>query len=199
MEYNMQALRVYRPLAFLILVITFVLSQGSTEGAWAWTARVKSVHDGDTITVYARSGSKKTTQIRLYGVDAPELKQAYGRQAQQRLYELVSRQSVDIETEDTDHYGRTVALVRLKDGTLVNAQLVAEGCAWVYEQYCHQELCRELSALQQRARAEGLGLWAQDHPQNPAQWRRENKDAAKYKAPLHVVQSFVRKLGRMLP
>lgn len=100
--------------------------------AWAFQARTKTVHDGDSLKV--QRADKQLVTIRLYGIDAPEFKQAFGQDAKKRLMALVARKNVDIEPVDTDHYGRTVALVRLKDGTLVNEVMVADGLAWVYTQ-----------------------------------------------------------------
>jgi len=161
--------------------------------ASAYTAHVKAIRDGDSLT--ANGPEDALVNVRLYGIDAPEYKQPYGLQAKKRLAKLIGHQDIRIDPIDTDRYGRTVALVRLPDGTLVNEVLVAEGCAWVYDQYCRQdELCRRLRELQDTARMERRGLWADDNPTPPADWRKEHKVEEWYKAPARIMKTIVRKV-----
>ena len=161
--------------------------------ALAFSARASRVHDGDTVTVTSEDGA--ATRVRLYGIDAPEYKQSYGREAKTALARLVRRKTLDVERVDTDRYGRTVALLRLPDGTLVNETLVAEGAAWYYGEFCKREdPCQRMSALEQQARAERLGLWAQADPQRPSDWRREHKKGEWYAAPARAVRKVVRKV-----
>ena len=173
-------------------VLSLVLVLCLAGPAWAWNARVKGVQDGDSINVHG--DGKTVVNIRLYGIDAPEMKQPFGYQAKKRLSKLVSRQTVDIEPLDTDRYGRTVALVRLKDGTLVNEVMVADGLAWVYDQYCLQDLCQRLSDLQADARQQRRGLWAESDPQRPSDWRREHKAEEWYKAPVRALKTIAHKI-----
>lgn len=42
--------------------------------SWGYVASVKGVHDGDSLSV--RRSDKSVVTLRLYGIDAPELKQA---------------------------------------------------------------------------------------------------------------------------
>lgn len=164
--------------------------------AWPYDARVKSVVDGDSINVHGPD--LQIVHVRLYGIDAPESRQAFGYQAKKRLSKLVSRRTVSVEPLDTDRYGRTVALVRLDDGTLVNEVLVAEGLAWVYEQYCQLELCQRLGRLQAAARQQRLGLWSDRDPERPSDWRKEHKVDEWYMAPVRVVKTLVRGVKAVL-
>lgn len=169
-----------------------LLALSLASPAWAFQGRTQNVHDGDSISV---SGpDQQTVHVRLYGVDAPEFKQAFGYQAKRRLRQLASRQTLDIEPVDTDRYGRTVALVRSKDGTLINEVMVAEGLAWVYDQYCHQDLCQHLRDLQEQARQERRGLWADSDPTRPADWRKEHKAEEWYAAPVRALKTVARKI-----
>jgi len=58
-----------------MVCLTFLISCAQTQ-ATELTGRVVSVHDGDTITVL--DADKKQHKIRLAGIDAPEIKQAFG-------------------------------------------------------------------------------------------------------------------------
>lgn len=149
----------------LALILTLVLSAWTVQ-AWAFTAMVEHVHDGDTVTVDA-------TRIRLYGIDAPELAQAGGKASRDYLTSLVEGERVEVIPKDTDSYGRTVAVLRLPDGSDVNALMVAAGHAWVYTQYCRN--CYALSLSQTVAKFKGLGLWSQKRPVPPWVWRKKHR------------------------
>lgn len=149
----------------LALILTLVLSAWTAQ-AWAYTAQVEHVHDGDTVTVDA-------TRIRLYGIDAPELAQAGGKASRDYLSSLVRGERVEVIPKDVDAYGRTVAVLRLQDGRDVNALMVAGGQAWVYKQYCHN--CYALELSEAVARFKGLGLWSGKRPVPPWVWRKHNR------------------------
>lgn len=140
--------------------------------ALAWQARVRSVPDGDSLTV-ERAG--RTYRIRLYGIDSPEYRQPGWREARDFTRRLASGRTVDILPMDRDHYGRVVALVE-RGGVLVNRELVRHGHAWLYPRYCRtQGLCAELGVLQEAARKQRLGLWQGRPPLPPWKWRRLSK------------------------
>jgi micrococcal nuclease len=161
--------------------------------ALAWESRTKSVRDGDSINVTNDDGV--VVNIRLYGIDAPESKQAFGYQAKKRLTQLVSRKTIRIENMDTDRYGRTVALVRLSDGTLVNEEMLRSGLAWVYEQYClREDLCESLRQAQAEARSAGRGLWAEANPTPPWEWRKSHKTEEWYAGPVRAMKTIARRI-----
>ena len=80
------------------------------------------VTDGDTIKI-------NHTQIRLFGIDAPELNHPYGKKAKWALHALCKGQTVRAEITETDHYGRTVAKCTLPDGRDLSAEMVKQGLA----------------------------------------------------------------------
>ena len=86
------------------------------------------VVDGDT---FHYNGIK----IRLYCIDAPELKEGGGKEAKQKLKQLLSAGKINIEILSTDRYGRKVCkvIVNNKD---VSFELVKLGYARVYKKYC---------------------------------------------------------------
>ncbi|WP_236638405.1 thermonuclease family protein [Mangrovicoccus ximenensis] len=78
--------------------------------------------DGDTIAI-------GKTHVRLFGIDAPELDQPYGRNAKFAMIALCKGHVVTAELADHSSYGRVVATCRLPDGTDLSAALVAQGLA----------------------------------------------------------------------
>lgn len=80
------------------------------------------VIDGDTITI-------QKTQIRLFGIDAPELDHPCGRNARSALISLCKGQVVHAEILAKDDHGRTVARCCLQDGRDLSAEMVQLGLA----------------------------------------------------------------------
>ena len=80
------------------------------------------VVDGDTIKI-------KRCQIRLFGIDAPELNHPYGRKAKSALITLCMGQEIKAVVTEKDAYGRTVARCYLPDGRDLSAEMVKLGLA----------------------------------------------------------------------
>jgi micrococcal nuclease len=80
------------------------------------------VVDGDTITI-------NKTQIRLFGIDAPELNHPYGKKAKWGLVSLCKGHDVRAEITERDAHGRTVARCYLPDGRDLSAEMVKAGLA----------------------------------------------------------------------
>lgn len=149
-----------------ILSILLLLSLSLiATGAFAGELRVERVLDGDT--VYLSDGSK----IRLYGIDAPERRQAYGSKSRDVLATMAGG-SVRIEKMDVDRYGRIVAVVWI-NGVNVNRVMVEAGAAWVYDRYCRADFCDGWEALESRARDGRRGLWADPDAVEPWKWTRK--------------------------
>lgn len=140
-------------------------------------SQVVSVSDGDTISV--RQGNEQFS-VRLACVDSPERAQKpWSEYSANRLKQLLpSGQTVQIRVVDIDRYGRTVAEV-YRGNQSVNLQMVQEGQAVVYPQYLNgcaatkdQYLQAEAVAKQQR-----LGLWNQNNPIMPWNFRRGKRSS----------------------
>lgn len=132
------------------------LTCGYATGANTIQGVVQSVHDGDTITV-------NSINIRLDSIDAPELKQTYGAQAQASLSNLVLSRHVVVAYTKTDKYGRVVGSVFTDDCNLVNLTQVATGSAWYYQAYqCEisTAMRNAYATAQQSAQDRDIGLWA---------------------------------------
>jgi len=78
--------------------------------------------DGDSLVI-------RKTQIRLFGVDAPEINHPYGKKAKWALVSLCKGQKVRAEILEQDAHGRTVAKCNLEDGRDLSAEMVKLGLA----------------------------------------------------------------------
>ena len=150
----------------LVFFATILLA----TSAQAELATVTRVIDGDTIEVTL---SGKTESIRLYGIDAPEKKQAFGLAAKDFVEVMVGGKMVDILlVGKKDRYERPVAIVMYGTQNL-QEQLILAGYAWVYPQYCRKSFCAAWSTLQGISAGNRVGLWAQPAPVRPWEWRRQ--------------------------
>ena len=115
---------------------------------------VVRVRDGDSIVVM-RDGVG--IEVRLVGIDCPELAQAFGRKAKSSTADLAFGKTVRLVAKGKDRYGRELAEVILPDGRSLNRELVAAGLAWWYRKYSTD---RTLEALELAARRAHRGLWS---------------------------------------
>jgi micrococcal nuclease len=136
--------------------------------------QVIGIHDGDTMTLLV---DRKPLKIRLANIDAPELRQAYGRRSKEALSATCWGKDAVYEPQTVDRYGRTVAVVYC-DGAEANRQQVAQGMAWVYRKYNKD---RSLWVPEQAARDRKAGLWADEEPVPPWEWRRSRRNHATLK------------------
>ncbi len=151
-------------IVFWIGVLLCVVFAGD---AGAWRGRVVAVSDGDTLKVV---GDRGLVKIRLYGVDCPEKRQEYGKQAARFTRELTEGKTVEVRPVARDRYGRTVAWVEVQ-GKSLNEALVESGYAWVYRRYCRSQICDRLLGLEAHARTRGRGLWRDPDPVPPWDFR----------------------------
>jgi endonuclease YncB( thermonuclease family) len=129
---------------------------------------VVRVRDGDSIVV-KRGGIG--IEVRLDGIDCPELAQAFGKKAKNITSGLAFGKTVRLVGKGKDRYDRELAEVFLPDGRSLNRELVAAGFAWWYRKYSKD---RTLEALEQEARKARRGLWADRSPVPPWEFRANN-------------------------
>lgn len=130
-------------------------------------ATVIKIKDGDSIILRYAGGPER--EARLFGIDAPEYNQAFGKQSKIILSNHVLKQSVLIENRGTDRYQRDIIIItRERDKKLINLVLIEQGAAWVYDRYQND---KSWHAAQHKAKAQQLGLWSLPQPIAPWKWR----------------------------
>ena len=149
--------------------------------------KVVKVADGDTVTIIDDSGKKH--RIRLAGIDAPEKNQPYGDVSTQGLNKLVSGRIVTIEYEKRDRYKRIIGKVLVDPPGEVfcmaldcvkkidaGLEQIKAGLAWHYKKYQSEqseEDRRLYSEAELEARIKQIGLWKDEEPMAPWEWRRK--------------------------
>ena len=173
-------------LSLVIAIIAFVFSFNQGFNAFLpqsfleqnlekeLTGKVSKVIDGDTIELLAKTSKENPynhiakLKIRLYGIDAPELKQAYGKEAKEFLSALVLKQEVSLIIENKDKYDRFVGTLFLK-GQDINKEMVKNGYAHAYESFSKKYLAEQADAKMFK-----LGLWQDERVMSPSEFRRKN-------------------------
>ena len=121
--------------------------------------KVIEVNSGDVITIF---NLNRPVRVKLLGVDAPEMNQAFGDVAKKHLSDLVFDQSVLVE------YSGIAGRVLL-DGADIGAQMIRDGAAW-FDMNTNRLSVSERDVYQQSeqaARNERRGLWQEENPIAP--------------------------------
>lgn len=137
-----------------------------TTSAAALEGRVVKVVDGDTLVIF--TAKNQQIRVRLTEIDAPEQRQAYGRKAKEQLASFCAGKKAVLTDTGTDRYGRTLGRVHC-DSIDANLQMVTTGYAWRYTKYARDPA---LVVAQDSAQRMKLGLWADDNPIPPWDFRK---------------------------
>lgn len=164
-----------------VLIITLLVSLPVAAAEWSGT--VVGISDGDTLTVL--SAEKRQIKIRLVEIDAPESKQAFGTQSKQSLSDICFKKAVIVDDRGTDKYKRTLGRLRC-DGVDANAEQVKRGMVWAYRQYLTDQT---IADLEEEAKIAGTGLWADENPTPPWEFRHGGKSTKATKASVETAAS----------
>ena len=134
-----------------------------------WVGWVTKVVDGDTLQVQPAQGGA-SQKLRIKGIDAPEVCQAWGMQSREALARLVWGQRVTVQLNDVDDHGRWLAQVFV-NGEDVGARLVAQGHAWSYQ---FRRDPGPYAFQQQQAAINRLGLFGQPQAMRPREFRQRH-------------------------
>jgi len=144
--------------------------------------RVVAIADGDTITLL--DAQHQQHKIRLAGIDAPEKKQPFGNVAKQRMADMVFGKEVRVDARKKDRYKRTIGRVWVASADCkasdcpkpldAGMALLTLGLAWHYKQYAKEQPEEErgqYSFAEEEARSKRVGLWRDNEPTPPWEWR----------------------------
>lgn len=162
----------YLPLMIALLFCIPLAEANTLQG------RVVGVTDGDTVTVLDEF--KVKTKVRLAGIDAPEKSQAFGRRSKEHLSGLIFGKTVDGDWRKKDKYGRTVGKIFI-DGEDANLEQIKSGFAWHYKAYEREQSAADRQSYSQAeidARIDRLGIWQDEDPVAPWDFRRSRKKSA---------------------
>ena len=167
----MRLFRTLKDIVFFLAVLTAVLFLMQKFDVIDLGAGNVHVVDGDSL----RQGD---TNIRLYGIDAPEYRQscfdksrieyACGKQAANTLRGLVKGQQVTCSAIDTDRYSRAVSICKINTLDL-NVEMVRQGWAVAYNKHS-----LNYAGVEAEARRAKRGIWAGTF-EEPEDYRARNR------------------------
>jgi endonuclease YncB( thermonuclease family) len=129
-----------------------------------FSGRVISVHDGDSLTILVDGAH---IAVRLAGIDAPELGQAFGDASRQSLSRICLGQQARVAERGKPGDGWRLGHVTCGNVD-ANTEQVRRGMAWVVVKAPKRS---PLFPLQEEARVQHVGLWSDPYPTPPWQWR----------------------------
>jgi endonuclease YncB( thermonuclease family) len=116
----------------------------------------------------------KQVKIRLHGVDCPEKKAPFGAQAKALTSKMIFGKVITARKTSTDRYKRTVAIVYLPDGRVLNEELLKAGMAWHYKKHDRNPRWAKMEAA---ARKSKTGVWTLPNPEPPWEFRKEKRNS----------------------
>jgi len=160
----------------LIAAIAALCSLCTDVQASSLFGKVIDVNSGDVITIF---NLNRPVRVKLLGVDAPEMGQAFGDVAKSHLAELVHEKSVLVEYFGIAGDGSLTGRVLL-DNFDIGAQMIRDGAAWfdpnnvTHLSPADREIYHQ---SEQAARSEHRGLWQAENPMAP--WESVKAEARK--------------------
>ena len=122
-------------------------------------AKVIGVKDGDTIVLHFEN---KPITVRLEHIDCPEKNQPFGAKAKQFVSEFCFGKTVTLISN-----GRWIGEIFYNNQNL-GKELVRNGLAWHFKRYSKNQNYAELEII---ARQKKIGLWQEENPVAPWNWR----------------------------
>ena len=119
-----------RYMSVFVLALSMVFAGHLAAETKSVSGTVSHVTDGDTFQLSGLSPA-----IRVWGLDAPERKQAGGSEATRAMRSLISGATLDCQVRDIDRYNRLVAQCFLPDGRDIAAEMIYMGVATEYCRY----------------------------------------------------------------
>lgn len=113
---------------WIVSLSLMLAAVGSGAAPGLLEGKVSRVVDGDSLWVEPAAPAAPV-ELRLEGIDAPEICQAWGPEAKRALADLVQGKQVSVRTVGRDTHGRTLGTLFLGEQN-INKLLVQEGHAW---------------------------------------------------------------------
>lgn len=166
----------YFDLALRVAAVTCCALFASAVQAEIIAGRVIAIGDGDTLTL--QDAQHQQHPVRLAGIDAPELAQAFGQQAKTGLSVLALNQQAVAHCANQEPNRPALCAVTIGGKDIGLAQ-IRNGWAWWYRENAAGLSVQAQSDYRQaefEAKIHRLGLWNSKNPIPPWQWRHERLD-----------------------
>lgn len=139
--------------------------------SFAFSGKIDRIIDGDTIII---SSTNESFTCRLYGIDAPEKKQTFGKESTDFLKNLLIGKIVEYEILDGDKYGRKICIIESEDKN-INLEMLRQGFAWAYIKYLNKKYEKIFLNAELEAKSFKRGLWKKENAIPPWVFRRNKR------------------------
>jgi endonuclease YncB( thermonuclease family) len=175
-RFAFSCLRAVRSITMAAALVLPALCEAGT-----FTAKVVVVVDGDTVVVRDERAGRH--EIRVAGIDAPEIRQPYGVRSRSYMAELLYGRQVTVVWYKRDRYNRVLARLYVTRSepcgpTMCRRSVdagyaqVEAGYAWHDKEHLDEQPAEDrlrYARAERDARARHAGLWAEPVPMPP--WR----------------------------
>ena len=144
---------IFSLLAIVSAILVYFYQQIQTYQKQQDLFLVTEVLDGDTLII------APDQSMRLANIDTPSIDNCFGQEAKDFLTNLILNQRVNIISVGRDAYKRTVALVYLPDGQLVN-EIMAQNGLGIYTSTKTDER-EKINQAVESARNNQIGIFSQ--------------------------------------
>lgn len=151
---------------YFLTVFLFLFSNNISFAQINITGKVIKIIDGDTFDLLLQNNT--TIRVRMNGIDCPEKKQPYYKNAKQALSQYIFGKKVNVISKSKDKYKRTLADVFFSNEN-INLKMIANGFAWHFKKYSSNVI---LAKAEINARVKKLGLWSLPNPIAPWDFRK---------------------------
>lgn len=176
-----------KSLVFLVFILVayafynYLGNEMQKNSRESFTYKAVKIYDGDTFL--ATDGNVKF-KVRIAGIDAPEMKQKFGKLSKEKLKNLILNQSIKIEPvgKGVGFHGRTLGLITLTEKNIdVGSQLLKEGLAYYYRPKCNDyPLDKELYnysphryvRMEAIAKTNHINIWSEEKLLMPCEFRK---------------------------
>jgi len=168
-------------LRFARLFWIAILPLGAAAQTPALKGRVVEIYSGDSLAIEDAQGRKHG--VRLHAIAAPESRQARASESRRFMVELLQGRQVVFEAKREDSFGRVIGKLLTAPSHCASCPpsrdaglaLLEAGLAWWYrderkEQSLHDQGYYEYAEFD--ARNKRLGLWQDEAPVPPWEWRK---------------------------
>ncbi len=121
--------------------------------------KVVKIIDGDTIVVQKNN---KNYTIDIYGIDAPELNQNYGKESKKALSEMLRNYEVGVHFKGKSEDRNKTGYVNIMNAMNVSFLMIEKCQAWISQDYCKQDDCSTFEAFHNSCKSSKKGIWSQD-------------------------------------
>jgi endonuclease YncB( thermonuclease family) len=150
-----------------IFILLFLLIFYVAGFSQTYKGKIIKVVDGDT---YFFKTDRETLKVRMFGVDAPEGNQPFGKESMEFISHYMQKDAT-LVVHSRDQFKRFLGTLFI-NGQDINLLDVKSGYAWYFKKYLDDN---QYAAAQEDARKNKLGLWASSKPVAPWKWRHDER------------------------